>query len=115
MTGIIEVNNINDAFATLSGATNGTLPAVANPSSTPYGLDELLATTEADTDTMFGTTKGMLAADVLGPFAPLGVLAIAVVALVLALKSSTFVLTLLVPLVGIVRRIVSLILDFLPF
>lgn len=111
----LDIGGVGDAVSTLGGLMSGTIPAPLNASGTLVTLDEVVATASADTDDFWGYTKGISESDFLGPFSPLGVLLMSFVFALILLKSGTFLLPFAFAILGMLRKVIQLALDFLPF
>lgn len=114
-TAPLDAGGIGGSLATLQFVVGGTVPPLANPSGTPFSVTDLLATAEADTTDFWGYAKGIADADFFGPFAPFATLAVVFISLLLVVKSTTFLLPIGFALFGVLRKVISLLLEFLPF
>lgn len=114
-TAPLDAGGIGGSLATLQFVVGGTVPPLANPSGTPFTIPDMLATAEADTTDFWGYTKGIADANFFGPFAPFATLAVAFIFLLLLVKGSTFLLPVAFALFGVLRKVISLLLEFLPF
>ena len=107
----LDTGGIDDSFATLSAIMASTPLVVLNTEGTPVGPVEDL---DANASVFFSYAKGMTT-DWAGPIAPLITLTMTAFVTVVGVKIITFILPLLSAIFGIIRKIISLILDFLPF
>ncbi len=107
----LDTGGIDDSFATLNAIMASTPLVVLNTEGTPVGPIEDL---DADASVFFSYAKGMTT-DWAGPIAPLISLTLTAFVTVIGVKIITFILPLVSAIFGIIRKILSLILDFLPF
>lgn len=107
----LDLGGIDSSFATLNAIMASTPMVLLNPEGTEEpiigGLDE-------NAEMFFSYAKGMTT-DWAGPIAPLVSLTLTGFVTVISVKIITFVLPLVSAVFGIIRKIISLILDFLPF
>jgi hypothetical protein len=115
LTPFVDAGDVGSSLATLEFIVAGTVPPLANPSGTPFTLPDMLATAEADTSQFWGYSKGISESNFLGPFAPFATLLMVFMLTLFLVKGSTFLLPIGFALFGVIRKVVSLLLDFLPF
>jgi hypothetical protein len=115
LTPFVDAGDVGASLATLEHIVAGTVPPLANPSGTPFTVPDLLATAQYDTSDFWGYSKGIAESNFLGPFAPFATLLLVFLLMMLLIKGSTFLLPIGFALFGVVRKVVSLLLDFLPF
>lgn len=113
LTPYFDNEALDEQLATLGAIVDGT-PIQFESSGTPVGIYEIVQTIAPETDIFFGYVKG-INGNYLGPFAPLGTLFLLSVTAFFTLKATTFLLPLVGALLGALRKVVGLILDFLPF
>lgn len=115
LTPIVDAGDVGSSLATLEHIVAGTVPPLANPSGTPFTLPDMLATAQSDTTDFWGYSKGIAESNFLGPFAPFATLLLVFLLTMMLIKGSTFLLPIGFALFGVIRKVVSLLLDFLPF
>ena len=115
LTPFVDAGDVGSSLATLEFIVAGTVPPLANPSGTPFTIPDMLATAEADTSDFWGYSKGIADSNFLGPFAPFASLLLVFLFTMMLIKGSTFLLPIGFALFGVIRKVVSLLLDFLPF
>ncbi len=112
----LNTTNLNNQVATLSGMIYAT-PIAAQNLDGSYNSAEMDATQEAElaanAGTFFGYVRGLSAVS-FGVLTPLISFALLAFGVIFALKVSTFVIPVFMVLFGFFRRIISLILDFIP-
>lgn len=109
----IDMSGINDQFATLQSLAEATEPVV-EVSGTPVAAGEQLTSLAEDSYTFFGYVRGIGELD-LGGLTPLLGFIILSFVVVVAVKSITFLLPVLIAIFNFVKSVISLVLDFLPF
>ena len=109
----IDVSGINDQFGTLQALAEATDPVV-EVSGTPVSNTGQLATLSANSGTFFGYVRAVSEMD-LGGLTPLiGFVTLSFLT-VLGVKVVTLLLPILSALFGFARKIIGIVLDFLPF
>ncbi len=109
----IDVSGINDQFATLQSLAEATDPVV-EVSGTPVNTTGQVATLTANSGTFFGYVRAVSEID-LGGLTPLiGFITLSFLT-VLGVKVVTLLLPVLSALFGFARKIIGIVLDFLPF
>jgi len=109
----VDVSGINDQFATLQYLAGATQPAV-EVSGTPVNNDDHLATLTSDSATFFGYVRGVSEIN-LGNLTPVIGFALLSFVVVIGTKLVTLLLPVLAVLFGFLRKVISVVLDFLPF
>jgi hypothetical protein len=110
--GPIDVSGINDQFATLQALAAATQPSI-EVSGTPVNTDEQLATLTYNSGTFFGYVRGVSELN-LGNLTPIFGFAIVSFLVVVGVKVITLILPVLAALFGLLRKVISVVLDFLP-
>jgi hypothetical protein len=108
----VDASGIADKMATLSAVIEATPELVLNASGTPVALED--AALDSGAETLFAYAKGLGSIN-LGSISPVVTFSVTAAMLIIATKLITFILPVLVALFGIIRKIIQLILDFLPF
>ncbi len=109
----LDVSGINDQFATLQSMAEATEPVV-EVSGTPVSASEQLDTLAEDSYTFFGYVRGVSQIDLGGLTLVLGFILTSFI-VVVAIKSITFILPVLLALFNFIKSVISVILDFIPF
>lgn len=109
----IDTSGINNQFATLQVMANATSPAII-VSGTPISPSEQLTSLTQNTSTFFGYLRGVSEIN-LGGLTPLIAFVTLSFVTVLSVKIITLLLPVLAVLFGFLRKIISVVLDFLPF
>lgn len=109
----LDVSGINDQFATLQSMAEATEQVVV-VSGTPVSSSEQLDTLAADSYTFFGYVRAVGSLDLGGLTLILGFILTSFI-VVVAVKSITFILPVLLALFNFIRSVISVILDFIPF
>jgi len=108
----IDVSGINDQFATLQALAAATQPSVLS-SGTPVNNDDQMATLTNNSGTFFGYVRGVSEMN-LGGLTPIFGFVILSFVTVVGVKVITLLLPVLAVLFGLLRKVISVILDFLP-
>lgn len=108
----IDVSGISDQFATLESMAAATQPSI-QVSGTPVNSDDQLATLTSNSGTFFGYVRGVSDMN-LGGLTPIFGFVIISFLTVVSVKVITLVLPVLAVLFGLLRKVVSVVLDFLP-
>lgn len=108
----IDVSGINDQFGTLQALAEATEPVIES-SGTPVNNQNQLATLTSDSATFFGYVRGVSEIN-LGNLTPLIGFALLSFVTVIGTKVITLLLPVLSVLFGLLRKVISLVLDFLP-
>ena len=106
----LDTTGIDSSFATLNAIMASTPVVLLNAQGTE---EPVMAGLDANAETFFSYAKGMTT-DWAGPIAPLVALTLTAFVTVVGVKIITFVLPLVSAVWGIIRKIIGLILDFLP-
>lgn len=109
-----DPNQINQQVETLQAVMNGTDIPIQDLNGTPVSLDTASATLTANTGTFWGYVKG-LTTNSLGKTGQLLAFSIVVFGIVAIVKMANIGLPLLMAVWGIIRKIVQVVLDFIPF
>lgn len=113
-TPAFDVSGLNNGMTTLQAIANSTSIPINDINGTPYNTGGSLATLTANTSDVFGYVRGI--SDIsFGPLTPLVTMMFTAMGLFLVFNIGNFLLPLIMALFGVFRKIVSLILDFLPF
>lgn len=113
-TPAFDVSEMNDAMGTLQAYANGTAYPIVDLQGTPYNSANELATLTANTSTAFGYARGL--ADIsFGPLTPLVTFTFTAIFTFLFFNTFKFLFPMIIAVFGVIRKIVQLILDFLPF
>lgn len=107
----LDTGGIDSSFATLNAIMAATPMVLLNPEGT---AEPIMGDLDENASVFFSYAKGMTT-DWAGPIAPLISLTLTGFVTVIGVKIITFLLPLVSAVFGIVRKILSLILDFLPF
>ena len=107
----LDISGVEEPFATLNAILASTPMVLLNPEGTE---EPILNNLDENASVFFSYAKGMTT-DWAGPIAPLITLTMTAFVTVIGVKIVTFILPLVSAIFGIIRKIISLILDFLPF
>ncbi len=107
----LDTGGIDSSFATLNAIMASTPMVLLNAEGTE---EPIIGDLDENASVFFSYTKGMTT-DWAGPIAPLISLTLTGFVTVIGVKIITLILPLVSAVFGIVRKILSLILDFLPF
>jgi hypothetical protein len=107
----LDTGGIDSSFATLNAIMASTPMVLLNAEGT---AEPIMGDVDENASVFFSYAKGMTT-DWAGPIAPLVSLTLTAFVTVIGVKIITFVLPLVSAIFGIVRKVISLILDFLPF
>lgn len=109
----IDVSGINNQFGTLQALAEATDPVV-EVSGTPVSNTSQLATLSANSGTFFSYVRAVSEIDLGGMTPLIGFITLSFVT-VLGVKVVTLLLPILSALFGFARKIIGVVLDFLPF
>jgi hypothetical protein len=107
LTPFFDTDGIGQAVSTMSAISAGTTIPITNWEGTPVALELL------DVEQYVGYVKG-IDTGIAGPFQPLLNLSIVGFLMLFLVKGSGFLLPIFMAIFGFVRKIVQLVLDFLP-
>jgi hypothetical protein len=107
-----NVAPVDDSLATLEAVLNVTQTPVYNASGTPVSVSDF-SELESNSAVFWGYAKGLTSTS-FGAITPLISFGVLTFLTVLAVKISAFALPLVMALIGVVRKIIQLILDFIP-
>lgn len=114
LPGTLDTGGIDDNMATLQAIMEQTPEAIYNFEGTPVDTNEVFTELGENAGTFFGYARGL--ADVtFGAWTPLISFSILAFLTVIAVKIMTFLLPVITVVFGLVRKIIQLVLDFLPF
>jgi hypothetical protein len=113
-TPAFDVSGLNDGMGTLQAIANSTSIPINDLNGTPFSSGGALATLTANTSDAFGYVRGLNDIS-FGPLTPLVTMMFTAALLFLVFNVGNFLLPLVMALFGVFRKIVGLILDFLPF
>jgi hypothetical protein len=113
-TPFIDTSGLNNAAATLNAVANATSVPIYDLAGTPVDSDQTIATLQANTTTVFSYIRGLPEIS-FGPLTPLVTFVFIALFLFLAFNIIHFVFPLVMAIFGFIRRIVTWVLDFLPF
>lgn len=105
-----QIDGVSDTFATANAAFASTPMIILDQNGTPIPQIEELFT---EMDFFFGLVKGVNN-DWAGPFAPLVLLSITSMLVIMTVKTLTFLLPFIAAIFGFIRKIIILILEFIP-
>lgn len=111
---IWDSDAIGNQIGTLDAAMSGTSLPVYNGSGTPVDRDTMMDSVLDDTQLFFSYAKGFQDAS-FGSISPLVTFSLTALMIVLFTKVLTIALPVIMVIVGFIRRIIELILDFIPF
>lgn len=114
-TPFIDADEIGDSLATVQALLDGTQAPVLNASGTPVSIETEIGQIGGNAEVFVGYVRTIQGADIMGPFAPLAAMLFTGITIVLLFKIATFMLPILAALFGIIRKVVNIILDFIPF
>lgn len=108
----VDTSDIGDQMSTLAALIEATPELVLNAE----GTAEAIGTAElTGAETLFAYAKGVGSINLGNNIGPLVAFSLTAMVLIITTKMTTFLLPVLTALFGIIRKIVQLILDFLPF
>lgn len=114
-TGFVDPDDINDAVGTVSAIAAGTpiewLDGEGQPIDAFEEIDDLALTA----GTFFDYVATVSEANIFGPFTPMIAFILLALVITMIIKSLTFIVPVLAAVFGFIRKIVTLVLDFLPF
>lgn len=108
----IDTSGIHDQVATLNAAMASTPIIIYNQEGTPFETAAQYEELTQNAAVFFGYAQGLGAG--FGPLAPLVQFTFLSMLVVLSVKATTFLFPLLAAIFGIIRKVVSLILEFIP-
>jgi hypothetical protein len=111
-TPFYESDSIDDSIATIEGILDGTQPAIIDPDGNTFDGD--VTGLYGGIETYFSYVKGVSQLNVFGQFTPLVGLFFFVIHIQLVLSALRLTVPVVGVLVGIVRKIIQIILDFIP-
>jgi len=109
----VDTDGISDAISTLNVVILQTPVPILDLSGTPVDPSESFDNFGGDPQDFFAYAKGLSTVQ-FGSLSPLLVFSIASLATVIFVKSLTYMLPVVIALWGILRKIVSVVLDFIP-
>src|SRR6185369_5924033 len=109
----LDLGGLNDKFATLQSVVEAT-DQVVEVSGTPVSAGDQLDTVAASGYTFFGYVRGITELD-LGGLTPFITFVTTSLVVVIAVKSITFILPVLLALFNFIKGIINVVLNFLPF
>lgn len=112
----LDTDDISDAMATMDAILNATpVPlGIDNLQGTPTNADDAIIEMVVFSETFFGYAKG-LTTSTFGPISPLIAFSIFALLVVLSVTIIGFMFPVIMATLGIIRKIIDLILAFLPF
>lgn len=113
-TPAFDVSGLNDGMGTLQAIANSTSVPINGLDGTPFDSGGSLATLTANTSDVFGYVRGLNDIS-FGPLTPLVTMMFTAALLFLVFNVGNFLLPLVMALFGVFRKIITMILDFLPF
>lgn len=113
-TPFLDTEPLDNAIGTLDAITSGTSEPVLNPEGTP--VDKYTYTGEiiSSSNTIFSYLKGFNA-NMFGSFSPIFLAGIAGFSLLIFSKTFSIITPIFFAIFGIIRKIVEIILNFIPF
>lgn len=110
----VDTSGIEDSIATLQAVMDATSVPIANLEGTPVSPQENVTELIGVSETFFGYVKG-LAGGVFGPITPLIMFSITALLIVISVTSIRYLFPVVMATLGILRKLISLLFDFLPF
>lgn len=110
----LEVGELNDGVATLQSVLAATPFPVNNALGTPVSPEEAIDEVSGDAANFFGFARSVLSPNTFGIMWPLVAFTFTALMIVLVVKTSTFLIPALVATFGLIRKIVDIILGFIP-
>ncbi|MBN8594804.1 MAG: hypothetical protein J0M33_23815 [Anaerolineae bacterium] len=110
----IDTEPINVAIQTLQSVTDATPFTVVDSDGTPIASEEQISRVGQDAGTFFSYARSVLSPTTFGPIWPLVAFTFTALAVVLIVTVSTFLIPSAVAIFGIIRKIISTILEFIP-
>lgn len=114
-TPFFSVGEVNDSIATVQAITAGTPWPILDAEGTPLALDDQIDTLSLNVGNFFDYAAAVINANLFGPFAPLVLFLAVSFSIVLLIKAADFLVPIAAALFGGIRKVVTLVLDFLPF
>jgi hypothetical protein len=105
---------IGEKVETIEAIFEGTAVPVMNASGTPESLQTQVAGIGENAKVFIGYARTIQASKTMGPFTPLATLLFSGLVIILLFKATTYIIPVALALFGLVRKIVNLILDFIP-
>jgi len=110
----LEVGELNDGVATLQSVLAATPFPINNSLGTPVSPSEAIDEVSGDAANFFGFARSVLSPGTFGILWPLVAFSFTALMIVLLVKSSTFLIPAIVATFGLIRKIVDIILGFIP-
>ncbi len=110
----IDTGDIDDQIATMQAIVQQTPMQVLDINGTPVDTEQTFNQLGSQTGQFFGYARSLSSVS-FGSLSPLVAFSLLALMTVIAVKMSTFVFSAMGALFGIIRKVVQLILDFLPF
>lgn len=114
-TAFFDPAGIADSLATVQAITDGTAFPILDATGNPIDLGSQIDTVSVNVGDFFDYMAAVLNANLFGPFAPLVLFLAVTFPIVLLIKAADFLVPIAAALFGGIRKVVTLILDFLPF
>jgi hypothetical protein len=112
-TPLLNTSGVEEAIGTIQAFNDATQVGVMI-NGTPSDVTTEFSLLGANAGTVFGYIRGLQSANVLGKATPFFTFTFVTLLTVMSVKAMTFVGPIIAALVGLIRKAVSLILDFLP-
>lgn len=110
----VDTSQIQESIETLQAINNATPFAVVNAAGTPVSPQEQFAQVGEDAGIFFGYARSIISPVTFGPIWPLVAFSFTALAVVLIVTATTFLLPGAVAIFGLIRKLISTIMDFIP-
>lgn len=114
-TGFIDTGEIENFIGTAQAIANGTPVAIVDFLGTPVNAGDELTGIAGDAGVFFGYARAVMDGNMFGHFTPLIVFLALSFTVVLAISLTGMAIPIVGAMFGFLRKVVTLILDFLPF
>jgi hypothetical protein len=114
-TPFLDTAPISEKVETIQALIEGTDIPILNASGTPVTIQTQVAGIGSNANTFIGYMRTIQNSDIVGPFAPLVTMLFSGILILLLLKASDYIVPIVIALWGIIRKVVSVVLDFIPF
>lgn len=113
-TPTLDTSAVTDNLATLGAVMSATPMVVLDMYGTPYSQEDTFAELGSNAGTFFGLARAIISPGTFGVLWPLMAFAVVSLTVVLAVKTLTYTLPIFAALFGFIRKMIQVILDFIP-
>lgn len=113
-TPTFDTGSVTNNLATLGAVMSATPMVVLDANGTPFNQEDTFAELGGNAGTFFGLARAIISPDTWGVLWPLMAFAVVCLSVTLSIKLLTYMLPIFAALFGFIRKMIHVILDFIP-